>query len=81
ILINRLHVLRDEVANATATVVGLSASNQSPQSDVDDAKAKQRRLQEEEKSAVDEFRQFLRTYKVRERLGGTGLRRRQKFLP
>ncbi|KAJ3274967.1 hypothetical protein HK104_003995, partial [Borealophlyctis nickersoniae] len=65
IFINRLNVLRDEVDNAAATVVGLSASNQSPQSDVDDAKAKQRRLQEEEKLAVDEFRQFLRTYKDR----------------
>ncbi|KAJ3040940.1 hypothetical protein HDV00_010151 [Rhizophlyctis rosea] len=71
IFINRLNVLRDEVDNAAASVVGLSASSSTPPAEITEAQSRQRRAEEEEKVARDEFRQFLRTYKERLDFGTT----------
>ncbi|KAJ3071653.1 hypothetical protein HK102_006394 [Quaeritorhiza haematococci] len=65
IYINKLNELRDEVESATKSLKAALSSSEPGEDDVNELTSRQRRMQEEESIAKDEFRQFLKTYKDR----------------
>ncbi|KAI9094312.1 Pep3/Vps18/deep orange family-domain-containing protein [Phlyctochytrium arcticum] len=64
IFINKLNVLRDEIVDAAQSVEALTKAANTDES-LEEARSLKQRLEEEERLAIDDFRQFIRKYNSR----------------
>ncbi|KAJ1564075.1 hypothetical protein HK096_009740 [Nowakowskiella sp. JEL0078] len=64
IFIQKLNVLKDDVDSASASLAAAKLSNDVLYEELDELNSKLRRLKEEELLVQDEFREFLKLFKV-----------------